>query len=195
MISLSSRGREALCWLALGWFAPGLVGCLPKIGDDCQVDADCSQIGDRVCDTSQYGGYCTQFNCTPESCPVDEGICVAFSNSPSLVVGCADEGRPSPYARSFCMKPCTKDANCRDGYLCIDLAEDDAWAADVIQRPPSPTKVCLVPQSAAPVDLDLLGDLPENVCQGADTSGAAGSGSGLGGGAGASGGGAGGSDG
>src|SRR5262245_14977091 len=98
-------------WGRCGGFLLALlsVGCLPKIGDDCVNDADCSQVGDRVCDSSQLGGYCTQFNCTPESCPVDEGICVAFGNSPSLVSGCADEGRPSPYARSFCMKPCKKD--------------------------------------------------------------------------------------
>jgi len=144
-----------------------LSGCLPKIGDDCQTDVDCSQIGDRVCDTSQAGGYCTQFNCTPESCPEGEGICVAFGNSPSLVTGCANEARPSPYARSFCMKPCQRDRDCRDGYLCIDLAEENPWAADVTQRPPSETRVCVVPQSASPVDRELLSGLEENVCSGA----------------------------
>lgn len=189
MISLVFRGRKvhvghlAICWLALG-----LGGCLPKIGDDCQTDADCSQVGDRVCDTSQVGGYCTQFNCTPESCPIGEGICVAFGNAPSLVTGCADEGRPSPYARAFCMKPCTRDADCRAGYLCIDLAEDNPWAAEVTQKPPSATTVCLVPESASPVDVDLLTDLQENVCKGPGSDG-------FGGGAGASGGGAGGADG
>lgn len=141
-------------------------GCLPKIGDDCKTDADCSQLGDRVCDTSQYGGYCTQFNCTPDSCPDGEGICVAFGNTPSLAHGCADEGRPSPYARSFCMKPCERDVDCRDFYACIDLAELNPWAADVIQAPPSPTKVCVVPQSARDLDLDLLSGLDENVCSG-----------------------------
>ena len=155
-----------------------LPGCLPKIGDDCQTDADCSQVGDRVCDTSQYGGYCTQFNCTPESCPVGEGICVAFGNTPSLVHGCADEGRPSPYARSFCMKPCEEDKDCRGNYLCIDLAGQDPWGADVIQKPPSATSVCVVPQSASDLDLDLLSGVEENVCSGAS--------SGFGGGAGAS---------
>jgi hypothetical protein len=145
-------------------FAWALAGCLPKIGDDCRADSDCSQVGDRVCDTSQYQGYCTQFNCTPESCPVGEGICVAFGSAPSLVKGCEDPGRPSPYARSFCMKPCTRDAECRAGYLCIDLEGDDTWAADVIQKPPSSSKVCLVPQSAEMVDQDLLSDLDENVC-------------------------------
>ena len=164
----------------LGALSLSSVGCLPKIGDDCQNDADCSQVGDRVCDTTQVGGYCTQFNCTPESCPKDEGICVTFGAAPSLVTGCADEGRPSPFARSFCMKPCTKDKDCRDGYLCIDLAEDDPWAAEVIQKPPSSTKVCLVPETAGNVDVDLLSGVSENVCQGPSSDG-------LGGGAGSSG--------
>lgn len=188
---LPARRPRLASWrrlLMVGWAVSSAVGCLPKIGDDCQNDADCSQVGDRVCDTSQVGGYCTQFNCTPESCPKDEGICVAFGASPSLVSGCADEGRPSPFARSFCMKPCSKDKDCREDYLCIDLAEDDPWAADVIQKPPSATKVCLVPETAATVDVELLSDLPENVCQGASLEG-------LGGGAGSSGGGVGGNDG
>lgn len=170
----SMRSRAFLCLCALV-----ASGCLPKIGDDCQTDADCSQVGDRVCDTSQYAGYCTQFNCTPESCPAGEGICVAFGNTPSLVHGCSDEGRPSPYARSFCMKPCETSKDCRQGYECIDLAGEDPWAADVIQKPPSLTSVCVVPQSASELDLDLLSGLEDNVCSGAKP--------GFGGGAGASG--------
>lgn len=188
MTLLALRGpAPALRRLMLRWLVPGSIaisssGCLPKIGDDCQNDADCSQVGDRVCDTSQYAGYCTQFNCTPESCPVGEGICVAFGNSPSVAHGCQDAGRPSPYARSFCMKPCSRDDECRPGYLCIELAGEDPWSADVIQKPPSSTKVCLVPQSAESVDPDLLSDLEENVCSGAS------SGFGGGGGAGGTGG-------
>jgi hypothetical protein len=170
----SPRSGTLLCVCALI-----VSGCLPKIGDDCQTDADCSQVGDRVCDTSQYAGYCTQFNCTPESCPLGEGICVAFGNTPSLVHGCSDEGRPSPYARSFCMKPCETSKDCREEYECIDLAGEDPWAADVIQKPPSLTRVCVVPQSASALDLDLLSGLEDNVCSGPKT--------GFGGGAGASG--------
>ena len=188
MISLLLPGKTQLGTarpgrLAWALFALALVGCLPKIGDDCQGDSDCSQIGDRVCDTSQIGGYCTQFNCTPESCPEGEGICVAFSNSPSLASGCADEGRPSPYARSFCMKPCERDGDCRGGYLCIDLEQEDPWAADVIQKPPTSSKVCLVPQSASPVDVDLLSGIEENVCAGPAPDGSGGEG-GVGGGGG-----------
>jgi len=160
ILSLVFRPR-GLGLVLLAWAS---VGCLPKIGDDCRVDSDCSQIGDRVCDTSQYQGYCTQFNCTPTSCPVGEGICVSFGSEPSLVKGCQDEGRPSPYARSFCMKPCTRNDDCRPEYECIDLEGVDPWAANVIQKPPAASKVCLVPQSAGTVDLDLLSDLEENVC-------------------------------
>ncbi len=46
------------------------------------------------------------------------------------------------------MKPCETTKDCRQGYECIDLAGEDPWAADVIQKPPSLTSVCVVPQSA-----------------------------------------------
>src|SRR5690348_74537 len=39
------------------------VGCLPKIGDHCTTSLDCSQTGQRLCDTTQPDGYCTVFNC------------------------------------------------------------------------------------------------------------------------------------
>ncbi|MFW5740185.1 MAG: hypothetical protein ACOC1F_07450, partial [Myxococcota bacterium] len=57
--------------------ATWMLGCNPKIGDDCTNSTDCSVSGDRLCDTTQPGGYCTVFNCEPDMCP-EEAQCVAF---------------------------------------------------------------------------------------------------------------------
>ena len=66
------RLLPALAALAL---AP-VLGCTPNIGNKCSLSTDCSQLGDRLCDTTQPGGYCTVFNCEPDQCP--NAICVAF---------------------------------------------------------------------------------------------------------------------
>src|SRR5258705_13828561 len=63
-------------WAWAGAIAASLaVGCSPKIGDKCSVSTDCSVQGDRLCDPTQPGGYCTVFNCEPDRCP-DESVCV-----------------------------------------------------------------------------------------------------------------------
>ena len=97
--------------LALG----ALAGCTPSIGDKCVLSTDCSIRGDRLCDTSQIGGYCTVFNCNTNSCP-DEAVCVLFHGS---VQGCGyDDRAVSRTARTFCMAKCTTNSDCRDGYEC-----------------------------------------------------------------------------
>ncbi len=97
-----------------------LLGCAPKIGKSCTLSTDCSQLGDRLCDTNQPDGYCTIFNCEPDNCP--DSICVGFD--PSLDPACrnVDDGRWPRFQRSFCMAPCSSDSDCRDGYECIDLS-------------------------------------------------------------------------
>jgi hypothetical protein len=96
------------------------VACTPEIGDKCQISTDCSIRGDRLCDTSQPGGYCTQLNCRGNSC-ADEAACVLFN---SAVPGCGYDDRSGPFgsrvARSFCMKGCTSNGDCRGGYICGD---------------------------------------------------------------------------
>jgi hypothetical protein len=132
-----------------------LVGaCQPRIGDDCRRDLECSQARDRICDTTQLGGYCTQFNCTPTSCPKGESICVAFSNTPSTVPRCSNPGQTSPYVRNFCMGICENDSNCRSGYICADMAEENAWGAASIQLDRTHSKVCIVPQTSAEIEPD-----------------------------------------
>ncbi|APR83312.1 Hypothetical protein A7982_08661 [Minicystis rosea] len=97
-----------------------LLGCPPKIGNKCTVSTDCSQLGDRLCDTNQPNGYCTVFNCEPDNCP--DAICVGFD--PNLDPACktADDGRWPRFQRTFCMKACSSDGDCRDEYECVDLS-------------------------------------------------------------------------
>jgi hypothetical protein len=54
-----------------------LSGCGRSIGDQCQLNTDCSPNGDRTCDLSQPGGYCTVEGCDQTSCPSDSA-CMRF---------------------------------------------------------------------------------------------------------------------
>ncbi len=110
------------------------VGCSPKIGDKCSVSTDCSVQGDRLCDPTQPGGYCTVFNCEPDRCPADS-VCVAF-NEPS----CSSPALSRRFQRTFCMATC---GDCRAGYACTP---SDAYRQIVDQNPASRT-FCAVPAS------------------------------------------------
>jgi hypothetical protein len=97
-----------------------LSGCQPHIGDHCVLNTDCSLQGQRVCDTSAVNGYCTVFNCIPDSC-IDKAACVMFQGS---VPGCAydDYKSPARTGRTMCLEQCQRDSDCRqsDGYHCVD---------------------------------------------------------------------------
>jgi hypothetical protein len=54
-----------------------LAACGRSIGDSCTTNTDCSPNGDRLCDISQPGGYCTIDGCDTTSCP-SEAVCVRF---------------------------------------------------------------------------------------------------------------------
>jgi hypothetical protein len=124
------------------------VGCKAKIGDDCGVSTDCSFSGDRLCDTTQPGGYCTIFNCVPGSCP-DEAKCIGFDPQISNAPECRDDQKGDRRRRSFCLRECDDDDDCRGGYVCADLgAEGNAWGAVLIEGSGS-GKVCVVPYSDA----------------------------------------------
>ena len=88
------------------------VGCASEIGDECSANVDCSVNGDRACDTSAPGGYCTILDCRANSCP-EEAICVAWGEG----VG----------QRTFCMRHCGSGDDCRGGYGCFNPG---AYAAD-----------------------------------------------------------------
>jgi hypothetical protein len=144
----------------------GAAGCQPKIGDDCVTDLDCSQQGDRLCDTTQKGGYCTQADCDPLSCPEKESICVAFNNTLSTQGSCNVRGQTSPYRRTFCMATCKANKDCRDGYSCVDMAKENNWGASVIQNKPERTTVCIQTMTLNPQEEEQS----DEVCTGVPSS-------------------------
>ncbi|HEX6277793.1 MAG TPA: hypothetical protein VFZ53_32345 [Polyangiaceae bacterium] len=120
-----------------------LAACRPEIGDPCETSVDCSPVGDRICDiTQEPTGYCTIFNCEPDECP-EEAVCVKFGNERSPLEGCDDPLGAGPYARTYCLKKCKKNNDCRerDGYKCLDPRS--AWNAEVIDHPFS--RICGLP--------------------------------------------------
>lgn len=120
-----------------------LGGCAAQIGDACQANVECSPAGDRICDRSQFEGYCTVQGCSSASCP-DDAVCVAFYPIGFLSVPCdprtedavGGDVAPTDDCRSdetclssglcvllaqeqrFCMRRCESSGDCRDGYEC-----------------------------------------------------------------------------
>jgi hypothetical protein len=115
------------------------VGCTPSIGDACTQSTDCSVRGDRLCDTSMPGGYCTIFNCENNACPNDS-MCVEFET--------ATKAQTDRFARRFCMAPCTQASNCRAGYKCVQIGTasspvDNDVNAVIVDTAPAHDSVCL----------------------------------------------------
>ena len=108
-------------------------GCKPQVGDACQVGTDCSVQGDRFCDTSMVGGYCTIFNCLPDSCPGDSA-CVEFHAKPGEPVLASGSG--SRFARRFCVRMCEQASDCREGYACVQAGERDGRIIDAVTGTP-----------------------------------------------------------
>jgi hypothetical protein len=133
--------------------------CTPKIGDSCRVSTDCSTQGDRLCDTSQPGGYCTQLNCQGNGC-FDEASCVLFG---SAVPGCVYDDRAGRFgsrvARSFCAAKCESNGDCRDGYVCAD-PRDPPWNAVILDDNQNK-------RSCLPIPLESQGAVPkdEPICR------------------------------
>jgi len=130
------------------------MACGHKIGDECTTSVDCSQGGERLCDITQPGGYCTVFNCEPDTCP-EESACIAFGAALSTAPGCADPSGLSRLHRPFCMLTCSSNSDCRGGYTCVDLNDPlNSWRnALPIDRDRS-SKVCLASFTDAPTKLD-----------------------------------------
>ena len=113
--------------------------------------------GDRQCDTAQPGGYCTVLSCGANACP-GGGACLAFQTT---VAGCPYTDRAvARTARSYCLKTCGDDGDCREGYACVTPAERDALVLDDRQD----VRVCLpvAPASSLPVP---AADSGAPVCQ------------------------------
>jgi hypothetical protein len=114
-------------------------GCAPKIGKACTLSTDCSQLGDRLCDTTQPQGYCTIFNCEPDTCP--EAVCVGFDSQIDPACGDTQASQASRFERTFCMKGCNDDSDCRDGYQCRDPKALSATVVDLTL--PSTSGICI----------------------------------------------------
>lgn len=87
--------------LTLGFALFALIGCQPKIGDECERSTDCSIRGDRVCDLSHRvnsqgvvtpsgKGECSIDGCGRGSCP-DEAACIKVYGSNFLSIACDPE--------------------------------------------------------------------------------------------------------
>jgi hypothetical protein len=139
-------------------------GCGEEIGDSCSLSSDCSADGDRTCDVSSTGGYCTIQGCDFDSCP-GEATCVRFfsgtfsnkacdpttedtgTNDCSLDEVCTLEGRCAPRANEirYCMKKCDSTSDCRDGYECRDRMLQEMHGGQPVLAPGStstPPKFC-----------------------------------------------------
>jgi len=126
--------------LVLGLVAGGM-GCKPKVGEDCAISTDCSISGDRLCDVTQPGGYCTVFNCEPNQCP-EEAACVAFNEGT-----CSAASVSARFRRTFCMRTCEDNSDCRGGsYQCLDVSRDESRQIVDTNRPNQ--RICAVPSAS-----------------------------------------------
>ncbi|MBN2192503.1 MAG: hypothetical protein JW751_06770 [Polyangiaceae bacterium] len=172
---------KAVLWIAAAVALTSL-GCRPKIGDDCDTNADCSQVGDTLCDRTQPNGYCTEFNCEPGTCP-DEAVCIGFSSVISRTPGdedrttwaCADPQANARFQRNFCMRSCDSNDDCRYGYRCRDLeAKGNEYGAVLVETSRRKNgKVCVVPTNDVGQSIAEVG-IP-GICTGnlAETAGGA----------------------
>lgn len=112
-------------------------GCGKEIGDSCVLATDCDINGNRTCDLSQTGGYCTIMGCDYNTCP-SEAECVgflmgSFDNQTCTYATdgvstfdctpdelCTLDGHCAPSANEirYCMRKCKSNSDCRSGYEC-----------------------------------------------------------------------------
>jgi hypothetical protein len=137
---VANSAAVSLARLLLALLALSAVACGKSIGDDCTTSVDCSQDGNRDCDLSQPGGYCTINGCDEKFCP-SESVCIRVfpyeaqgttscdwltANQTAAGGGCpADQiclpdgiCVPRVTERRFCEKSCGSNSDCRSGYVC-----------------------------------------------------------------------------
>jgi hypothetical protein len=145
----------ACSWIAAVCMALTLPACASSIGSSCVQSTDCSPRGDRACDTSQPGGYCTEFGCGDKTCP-DNGVCVTFA---AALPGCSynDYEAPARTQHTLCLAHCQQDSDCRtsEGYVCGD-PKAAPWLGTIVDDNQN-REACLV---AASVASGALGPTP-----------------------------------
>ncbi len=109
--------RELLGSLGIAAIVAALAGCTHNIGDPCTSNVDCSPAGDRFCDRSAPGGYCTVEGCDLNTCP-DSEPCVRFFTTLQDPADVCHPDSSLPNARADCPSAddrCIADATSVDG--------------------------------------------------------------------------------
>ena len=141
--------------------------CGKEIGDDCVISSDCDPSGERLCDTTSPGGYCTVQGCDFNTCP-DEAVCVRFFTGSftnklcdptqphdltdcSLDEICALVGSCVPRSSEirFCMRKCDSNDDCRSGYECRDIAKMMAHGGEPVLEAGVPVNEGTAPKFCA----------------------------------------------
>jgi hypothetical protein len=147
------------------FFAGLSLGCQPEIGDPCDLPSDCTQNNEaRICDTTLHrNGYCTVFNCEPGGCP-EEAVCVSYQGTLSSVDGCRSVQGGQRLERTWCLKSCSANSDCRtsEGFRCVVVDGTSDWSASVVDRGATSTKVCAIPYDGQSIPEER----EANVCTG-----------------------------
>lgn len=122
--------------------------CGDEIGDSCSLHSECSPTGERICDISSPGGYCTIMGCDYDTCP-EEAVCVSFFSVADTKLPCTTSEEctaddlctlggycvPRSSEVRYCMKKCGGGDDCRDRYECRDLALMRQHGGEPVPRP------------------------------------------------------------
>jgi len=123
MSARASNFRRARLAFLLAFLGPclalGVPACTHHIGDSCNSNVECSPLGDRFCDLSSPGGYCTVEGCDATSCP-DDAVCVSFYSLQRATAACDVRRVPRSDCRggNGCCEPGTPGC-CRLGERCL----------------------------------------------------------------------------
>jgi hypothetical protein len=118
------------------------VGCGREIGDECKNAVDCDTRGQRTCDLSQPGGYCTIFACNETSCPSDS-VCIRLFPAQFLTHACTPAcedlcraDRPAALCPAQCLASggpvyddCSPSEICIEPGLCAPRATERRYCA------------------------------------------------------------------
>ena len=111
--------RLVLFFILLVFLAPA---CGKEIGDSCNTNVDCDQNGNRDCDLSQPGGYCTINGCDEESCP-SEAVCIRIFPYEDEHTSCGQNSDCTNFGLGLCHDDgfcgCQKDSECASDKVCL----------------------------------------------------------------------------